>query len=90
MTFKTKALALLACVACALSANAYSFYADGIYFNITGPNTVEVTYREYRDNYYTGTVVIPSTVTYDDVTYTVTGIGNSAFYFNEATTIARS
>lgn len=80
MTFKTKALALLACVACALSANAYSFYVDSVYYYITGANTVEVTNKSYRTASYTGDVVIPPTVTYNDITYTVTAIGDDAFY----------
>ena len=77
--FKSRLLAILACVLCGLGASAYSFYVDSIYYNITGPNTVEVTYKSYSTADYSGNVVIPSTVTYDNVTYTVTAIGRSAF-----------
>jgi len=38
---------------------------------------------EYRDIIYTGKVVIPATVTYDGITYTVTEIGNRAFIYSE-------
>lgn len=73
---------LLAVVALlALTANAYDFEVDGIYYNITG-NEATVTYREYTytSNYfYSGSVVIPQTVTYNNVTYPVTAIGSSAF-----------
>lgn len=60
-----------------LSARAYDFEVDGIYYNhISGTDQVAVTYNY---NSYSGSVVIPSTVTYDGTTYTVTSIGSSAF-----------
>lgn len=61
-----------------LSARAYDFEVDGIYYNILSGTTdkVEVT---HGDDSYTGSVVIPSTVTYDGNTYTVTAIGEWAF-----------
>ena len=58
---------------------AYSFEVDGIYYNITYGNTVEVTNN--GENTYSGTVVIPSSVEYSEQNYTVTSIGNYAFYF---------
>lgn len=73
---------LLVCMLCAIAASAYDFEVDGIYYNKTSNNTVEVTYNtigEYTGT-YNGTVVIPSTVTYNNVIYTVTAIGDSAFY----------
>lgn len=64
-----------------LSARAYDFEVDGIYYNIiSGTDQVEVTFKEeYGKATYTGSVVIPSTVTYDGNTYSVTSIGESAF-----------
>ena len=59
--------------------NAYDFESDGICYLVTGPNTVAVTYRDLNYNSYSGTVTIPATVTHNGVTYSVTGIGNSAF-----------
>ena len=56
-----------------------------IYYTITSSTdlTVAVTYRgssysEYPDE-YSGSVVIPETVTYEDITYNVTSIGSYAF-----------
>ena len=76
-------LALLMSVMCTLSASAYDFEVDGIYYNKTSSNTVEVTYRDIGDNYYGGTyrdsIVIPNIVTYNGRNYAVTAIGDSAF-----------
>ena len=60
---------------------AYSFEANGVYYNITSTSnmTVEVTYYNQSNNKYTGMVGIPGTVTYNGKTYTVTGIGSYAF-----------
>ena len=70
---------------CCLTATAHNFAVGGIYYNITDATnkTVEVTYRgssyyEYS-NEYTGSVVIPESVTYNSTTYSVTSIGSSAF-----------
>ena len=57
----------------------YSFESGGIYYNITGSTTVEVTFRDTGYNTYSGNVDIPETVTYGGTTYTVTAIGNNAF-----------
>lgn len=59
--------------------NAYDFESDGIYYNITsaGNLQVSVTYKNHND--YTGDVVIPSTIDYNEKTYNVTGIGANAF-----------
>ena len=72
---------LLLLVATLPAAYAYNFESGGIYYDITGtsPNTVAVTYATGSYNSYSGTVNIPSMVTYNGTTYTVTGIGNSAF-----------
>ena len=74
------------------------FEVDGIYYIITSDNTVEVTYdrnkferRKYTNDSnewyvnlsYSGTVVIPSTVTYEGKQYTVTSIGHDAFRDND-------
>ena len=60
--------------------------SDGktIYYEYTDYSSVSVTYqRTYYSSYsnkYTGTVVIPETVTYSGQTYSVTGISSGAFY----------
>ena len=56
------------------------FAKSGIYYQVTGPRTVEVTYRNTDYNSYHGTVSVPPTVTYGDVTYEVEAIGSKAFY----------
>ena len=71
---------------CTTVASAHDFEVDGIYYNITDATnkTIEVSYRGFYsysyDNEYTGSVVIPESVTYNGTTYSVTSIGNSAFY----------
>ena len=57
----------------------FSFMSEGIYYSITGSNTVEVTYGDKDYNSYSGSVNIPETVTHDGTTYTVTAIGSNAF-----------
>ena len=62
---------------------AYDFQSGDLYYDITGSNTVEVTYQQYNSAYnYSGliTAIIPSTVTYKGTTYNVMSIGNTAFY----------
>jgi len=80
-----KLLVLVTCLSSALSVSAYSFYADyngkTIYYYIMSDNTVGVTYRVGYGT-YTGNVTIPSTVTYNGTTYTVTAILHDAFYGN--------
>lgn len=83
---------------CVLAVNAFEINYDfmayhnnrEIYYIKTSNSTVEVTFRGYNsdDEYvsgYYGDVVIPSTVTYNGTTYTVTEIG-SAFSSNESVT----
>ena len=69
---------------CATVASAFHFRKDGIYYNITSSRTVEVTHTVYHNTtgypLYSGSVVIPSTVTYDGQEYQVTRIGDEAFY----------
>ena len=71
---------------CSIVVNAHDFEVNGIYYNITDAanKTVEVTYRGNYfysyENEYTGSVVIPESVTYNETTYSVTSIGESAFY----------
>ena len=62
----------------ALQAGAYDFEKDGIYYKISGTN-VQVTYKDGNYNSYSGTVVIPASVTYNGTTYNVSTIGPSAF-----------
>ena len=61
---------------CCVSVFAENFEFDGIMYNVTGDNTVEVVSKEQR---YSGIVTIPSTVTHNNTTYNVTSIGIMAF-----------
>lgn len=79
-----KTLLAIACLFCSMVASAHDFEVDGIYYDISNSyKMVEVTYRGYTsnnyDNEYTGSVVIPETVTYNGTTYRVTSIGDFAF-----------
>ena len=60
-----------------LMASAYDAKIDGVYYNlVTKIKVAEVT---SGDTKYTGNVAIPSTVTYNGVTYSVTSIGYAGF-----------
>ncbi len=75
-----KLLLLLAAICCMMGANAQQFTdANGIKYNVTSSNTVEVIAREYAG--YSGAIVIPATVTNGDATYNVTGIDDNAFFY---------
>ena len=81
-------LTMIAALLCSFIASAHDFEADGIYYNITSYYTdlaVAVTSQgEYWDSYsneYSGAVTIPSTVTYNDKTYSVTSIEACAFSY---------
>ncbi len=78
-TFLLRFAVLVAAMMCALSATAYDFQSGNVYYNITGANTVEVASKGTYTNSYNGWVNIPETVTYQGTTYTVTGIGTTAF-----------
>lgn len=60
-----------------INVSAYDFEVDGIYYNITSFNdkTVEVTKGWYSDD-----IVIPSSLQYQNYTFSVTAIGEDAFY----------
>ena len=56
---------------------------DGIYYNlISKVKQAEVT--NVSGNYYSGDIVIPTTVTYEDVEYTVTSVKDGAFKWCES------
>ena len=80
-------LLLASAIATSLSAAAYDFESAGIYYNITGNNTVEVTYSDRDNNTYSGSVSIPETVTNNGTEYSVTTIGESAFKGSAVTSV---
>ena len=73
---KQKILLFLVLLTAAFSVHAYDFEVDGIYYNINGDKAI-VTYS--NGSSYSGTIVIPETVTFDGTTYTVTAIEDYAF-----------
>ena len=62
---------------------AHDFEVDGVFYNKISDNTVAVTYKgdtwDSYSNEYIGNVVIPTSVKYNGVTYSVTSIGDYAF-----------
>lgn len=84
---KQKILTLFIALLAGLAAWAHDFEVDGIYYRYTSSTdkTVSVSFRgdRYNDysNEYTGSVVIPSSVTYGGTTYSVTSIGYEAFRY---------
>lgn len=81
-------LLLASAIATSLSAAAYDFESAGIYYNITGNNTVEVTYSDRDNNTYSGSVSIPETVTNNGTEYSVTTIGEHAFQGSAVTSVS--
>ena len=71
----------IAVLCTSLSASAYDFYSDGLYYNILSEedHTVEVT-APYKADYVSGDIEIPRKVIYNSKTYTVTSIGDEAFF----------
>ena len=67
---------LILSVIFSISASAYIVEVDGIYYDIS-ETTVEVT---SGDNKYSGDIVIPESITYNNSKYFVTSIGEMAFY----------
>lgn len=79
---RRKLFATLALLLCCITANAYDFTVDGIYYNITSDTgkTVGVTYQSTSSSSaYSGDIVIPSTVEYSGTVYSVTSIESKAF-----------
>ena len=75
---------LLTLLCLSLSARAHDAEVDGIFYDLDAANkTAAVTYK--GDNYnsysneYSGDVVIPETVTYNGITYSVTSLGDDCF-----------
>ena len=80
---------LASAIATSLSAAAYDFESAGIYYNITGNNTVEVTYSDIINNtYYSGSISVPKTVTNNGTEYSVTKIGGYAFKGSAVTSVS--
>ena len=74
-------LLLLTLLCLSLSARAHDAEVDGIFYNLDAANkTATVTFKgKYSGSSYdeySGDVVIPETVIYNGITYSVTSLGN--------------
>ena len=81
-----RAIMAVAMMMLSLQAMAYDFsythQGKTLYYNATSDSTVEVTYyvnNNDNDVYVSGDLVIPSTITCNNTTYSVTSIGHHAF-----------
>ena len=83
--FYKSVLTLIIAIAGILSVRAYDFQMDGIYYNIMGNDQVEVTSGEIR---YVGNIVIPTTIEFDSTLYSVSSIGESAFWGSDISSIS--
>ena len=67
---------------------AYDVCIDDIYYNLNSDKKeASVTYKEKNYSSYSKNVIIPSSVTYSDVTYVVTSIGDYAFNNSSVTAV---
>ena len=81
-------LLLAALVMCASGVSAWDVVAGGIRYRGTGFDEVEVVADfDAGRNTYSGTIVIPESVHYNDATYRITAIADSAFYGSDITEI---
>lgn len=72
----------------ALSARAQDIVANGIYYNITDDNQVEVSSAYYDGvNHYEGCIILPERVYCDGVNYEVTAIAPRAFWRSAVTEV---
>ncbi|OFX76224.1 MAG: hypothetical protein A2X12_04480 [Bacteroidetes bacterium GWE2_29_8] len=72
-----KIITLLFIALFAINLSALGFTVDGINYNITSASTVEV--GTSNTPKYSGSITIPSTVNYNNTTYSITSIGDAAF-----------
>lgn len=77
-----KLLTVIVCMLFCINVSAYDFEVDGIYYNITSFNdkTVEVT-RESFSSGYSGDIIIPSSIQYQNYTFYVTSIAGDTSDF---------
>ena len=68
----------MVCLLCSITVFAERIEVDGINYNLTSETEKTVEVASYGAN-YTGSIVIPETITYSGTKYSVTSIGNYAF-----------
>lgn len=74
-----KLLFLLALLLLPLASNAEAVEVNGIYYELVTDKGVCYAEVTNHPNNYAGDIVIPEHITYDNIEYTVSSIGNSAF-----------
>ena len=79
MKFPKVILTIVIMLCVALPTLAHDFEVGGIYYNVLD-ETAKTVKVVRGTNEYTGSVTIPSSVTYSGTTYSVTSIGDYAFY----------
>ena len=77
---KKQLLLLVMMLSVAASAFAVEAEIDGLWFELVSKAKEAKVIQWKNDIKYSGNVVIPETVTHNDVEYTVTSIGDEAFY----------
>lgn len=85
-TIVRKMLILTAMLSISVSVYAYDFEVDGIYYTIESLDDLTCGVTS-GDNKYSGNIVIPSTVKYSNMDFTVTGIKYEAFKNSNATSV---
>ena len=68
---------LILSVIFSISASAYDVEVDGIYYNLVSEGNVAEVTEGYKK--YSGSITIPSSINVNEVEYSVTSIGRSAF-----------
>lgn len=79
-----KMLLIILCLIISINVSAYDFEVDGIAYTITSINekTVEVAQKSYS-----GSVIIPEIVTYNEISFNINAIGLRAFRYNTGLSI---
>ena len=75
---KINFLLMLLCLIASQQLAAYDFIKNGIAYSVTNAASRTVAVVP-ADSMYGGNIVIPATVTHDNITYTITSIGDKAF-----------
>ena len=69
------------CLFASINAFAYDFEVNGIYYNILSETDRSVSVVSQSNSKYSGDIIIPESVFFEGVTYTVDAIGGYAFEF---------
>ena len=79
-TYYFKTISMLLLFMCSIHVYANKFEIDGLYYEMDVNSANSVIVVQGTVKYPLPQYTIPEKVTYENVTYTVTGIGKNAFY----------